>query len=206
MLAHTTTGGAARGGAACTCPPPCRGDARAGPAARSSHVRPLLPCPRPHSPLLCRYPQDLRAAIDEVNEWVYRDINNGVYRCGFATSQAAYDEGELALVAVLLPAAARSTSHPAAAPVLPLPAPLPAPCVAPAAFDALFAALERCEGILGRQRYLVGDRLTEADIRLFHTLIRFDEVYVVYFKTNKVGGLAACSIQCTPVHAPVPAP
>jgi hypothetical protein len=65
------------------------------------------------------------------------------------------------------------------------PAWLPPPA---AAFHELFAALDRCEEILGRQRYLVGDRLTEADIRLFHTLIRFDPVYVVYFKTNKVGG------------------
>lgn len=97
------------------------------------------------NPGLDLYPEDLRAAIDEANEWVYPQINNGVYRCGFATSQEAYDK----------------------------------------AFDELFAALDRCEGILGRQRYLAGDRLTEADIRLFHTLIRFDEVYVVYFKTNR---------------------
>lgn len=97
------------------------------------------------NPGLDLYPQHLRTAIDEVNEWVYPKINNGVYRCGFATKQEAYEE----------------------------------------AFDDLFAALERCEQILGRQRYMAGDQLTEADIRLFHTLIRFDEVYVVYFKANK---------------------
>ncbi|KAL4444882.1 hypothetical protein ABPG77_003932 [Micractinium sp. CCAP 211/92] len=97
------------------------------------------------NPSLDLYPKDLQATIDEVNSWVYPQINNGVYRCGFATSQEAYDT----------------------------------------AFDELFSALDRCESILERQRYIAGDRLTEADIRLFHTLIRFDEVYVVYFKTNR---------------------
>lgn len=97
------------------------------------------------APQLDLYPQDLRQQIDEVNEWVYKSINNGVYRCGFATSQEAYE----------------------------------------AAFDELFGALGRCEDILGRQRYIIGDSFTEADIRLFMTLIRFDEVYVVYFKTNR---------------------
>lgn len=97
------------------------------------------------NPTLDLYPEELRGQIDEVNDWTYNSINNGVYRCGFATSQEAYDK----------------------------------------AFKELFDALERCEAILSRQRYMVGDRLTEADIRLFMTLIRFDEVYVVYFKTNK---------------------
>ncbi|KAG2426855.1 hypothetical protein HYH02_014708 [Chlamydomonas schloesseri] len=97
------------------------------------------------NPGLDLYPEALRAAIDEVNAWTYPSINNGVYRCGFATSQAAYD----------------------------------------AAFQELFSALDRVEDILSRQRYLVGDVITEADVRLFQTLIRFDEVYVVYFKTNK---------------------
>lgn len=90
------------------------------------------------------YPAALREAIDEVNVWVYSDINNGVYRCGFATTQAAYET----------------------------------------AFHALYAALERVEAILAKQRYLVGAQFTEADLRLFMTLIRFDEVYAVYFKTN----------------------
>ncbi|KAK9823109.1 hypothetical protein WJX72_000330 [[Myrmecia] bisecta] len=97
------------------------------------------------NPGLDLYPEELRKQIDEVNDWVYPTINNGVYRCGFATKQAAYDE----------------------------------------AFKQLFASLDRAEDILSKHRYLVGDRLTEADIRLFKTLIRFDEVYVVYFKTNK---------------------
>ncbi|EFN57383.1 hypothetical protein CHLNCDRAFT_142785 [Chlorella variabilis] len=96
------------------------------------------------NPQLDLYPADLAAAIDEANSWIYPAINNGVYRCGFATSQEAYET----------------------------------------AFGELFAALDRCEDILSRQRYIAGDRITEADIRLFHTLIRFDPVYVVYFKTN----------------------
>jgi putative glutathione S-transferase len=89
-------------------------------------------------------PEALRAVIDETNSWVYDAINNGVYRCGFATSQAAYEE----------------------------------------AFQALYAALERVEAILTKQRYIAGSQLTEADVRLFVTLIRYDEVYAVYFKTN----------------------
>ncbi|GAB9464651.1 Glutathione s-transferase omega-like protein [Globisporangium polare] len=91
------------------------------------------------------YPGDLREKIDEINEWVYNDINNGVYKCGFASKQEAYDE----------------------------------------AVTSLFAGLDRVEEILSKQRFLLGDRLTEADLRLFVTLIRFDEVYYVHFKTNK---------------------
>jgi glutathionyl-hydroquinone reductase len=98
---------------------------------------------RPEAPDL--YPEDLRAEIDEVNDVVFRDVNNGVYRCGFATSQAAYDR----------------------------------------AYDALFARLDRLEARLSGQRYLVGDRLTEADIRLFTTLVRFDAVYHGHFKANR---------------------
>ncbi|UCF68195.1 MAG: glutathione S-transferase family protein [Acidobacteriota bacterium] len=90
------------------------------------------------------YPEPLREEIDRVNSWVYDNVNNGVYRCGFATSQEAYDE----------------------------------------AFDALFKALDKLDGRLGRQRYLVGSQLTEADWRLFTTLVRFDAVYVTHFKCN----------------------
>lgn len=91
------------------------------------------------------YPVGLRDEIDAINAFVYENINNGVYRTGFATSQAAYDR----------------------------------------AFDALFAALDEIEARLSRQRYLVGARLTEADWRLFTTLVRFDAVYVGHFKCNR---------------------
>jgi putative glutathione S-transferase len=90
------------------------------------------------------YPKVLRAEIDAVNELVYPNINNGVYRCGFATTQEAYER----------------------------------------AFDALFGALGELEARLGRSRYLVGERATEADWRLFPTLVRFDAVYVGHFKCN----------------------
>jgi putative glutathione S-transferase len=90
------------------------------------------------------YPQPLRAGIDVVNQLVYKSINNGVYRCGFATTQEAYES----------------------------------------AFDALFSALAELEARLDRSRYLVGDRVTEADWRLFPTLVRFDAVYYGHFKCN----------------------
>jgi putative glutathione S-transferase len=90
------------------------------------------------------YPEPLRNDIDEVNTLVYEAINNGVYRCGFATSQPAYEE----------------------------------------AFAVLFAALDVVEERLSRQRYLVNATLTEADWRLFTTLVRFDAVYVGHFKCN----------------------
>jgi putative glutathione S-transferase len=90
------------------------------------------------------YPADLREEIDAVNAFVYPRVNNGVYRCGFATSQEAYGE----------------------------------------AFGELFAALDELDERLGRGRYLLGDRLTEADWRLFTTLVRFDAVYVGHFKCN----------------------
>jgi len=90
------------------------------------------------------YPPALRAAIDAVNERVYENVNNGVYRCGFATSQAAYER----------------------------------------AFDRLFETLDELESRLAQSRYLVGEYLTEADWRLFTTLVRFDAVYHGHFKTN----------------------
>jgi len=97
---------------------------------------------RPGAPDL--YPEPLRAEIDAVNAVVYEDVNNGVYKAGFAASQSAYET----------------------------------------AFDALFARLDWLEARLAGQRYLVGDQLTEADIRLFTTLARFDSVYVGHFKCN----------------------
>ncbi len=90
------------------------------------------------------YPAALRAEIDAVNAFVYPSINNGVYRAGFATTQAAYEE----------------------------------------AFLALFGALDEIDLRLASQRYLVGGKITEADIRLFTTLVRFDAVYVGHFKCN----------------------
>ncbi len=90
------------------------------------------------------YPEALRGEIDAHNDFIYPNINNGVYRAGFATTQDAYEE----------------------------------------AFGQLFAALDSLEDRLSRQRYLTGDRLTEADWRLFTTLLRFDPVYVGHFKCN----------------------
>lgn len=90
------------------------------------------------------YPEDLHSVIDEINERVYHDINNGVYKSGFATTQSAYEE----------------------------------------AVTALFKSLDWVEGLLEKNRYLTGDRLTEADWRLFTTLVRFDPVYVGHFKCN----------------------
>ncbi|MCU7939955.1 MAG: glutathione S-transferase family protein [gamma proteobacterium symbiont of Bathyaustriella thionipta] len=91
------------------------------------------------------YPDELRKEIDEINELVYININNGVYRAGFATSQDAYEN----------------------------------------AYDHLFNSLDALEDRLSKQRYLVGDQITEADWRLFTTLVRFDAVYYSHFKTNK---------------------
>ncbi|QJR82514.1 glutathione S-transferase family protein [Alteromonas pelagimontana] len=90
------------------------------------------------------YPQSLHAEIEEINQLVYSNINNGVYKTGFATTQKAYEE----------------------------------------AVAALFDALDLVEQRLSTQRYLVGKRITEADWRLFTTLIRFDQVYHGHFKCN----------------------
>lgn len=90
------------------------------------------------------YPEALRTEIDEVNDWVYNSVNNGVYKAGFATTQEAYEE----------------------------------------AVSKLFDALDSLEDRLSQRRYLTGDRITEADWRLFTTLIRFDAVYVGHFKCN----------------------
>ena len=97
------------------------------------------------NPELDFYPESLREEIDKVNDWLYHDFNNGVYKSGFAKSQEAYEE----------------------------------------AVTNVFKALDKAEEILSKSRYLVGNQLTEADIRCFPTLVRFDEVYNVYFKCNK---------------------
>jgi putative glutathione S-transferase len=98
---------------------------------------------RPGAPDL--YPEDRRDEIDEVAASFFEDVNNGVYKAGFATSQAAYEM----------------------------------------AYTKLFASLDRLSERLAAQRYLVGDTITEADIRLFTTLVRFDAVYHNHFKCNR---------------------
>jgi len=98
---------------------------------------------RPGAPEL--YPAALRAEIDEVNDVVFRDVNNGVYRCGFAGAQEGYDR----------------------------------------AYERLFGRLDWLSARLAHQRYLVGDTITEADVRLFTTLARFDAVYHGHFKCNR---------------------
>ena len=90
------------------------------------------------------YPENLRPEIDRINAYVYENINNGVYRAGFAASQNAYDE----------------------------------------AVEKLFTALDDVDHLLAQRRYLTGGQITEADWRLFATLIRFDPVYVTHFKTD----------------------
>lgn len=90
------------------------------------------------------YPEALRPEIDTLNERIYGTVNNGVYKAGFATTQAAYEE----------------------------------------AVKPLFETLDWLEDRLGSHRFLTGDELTEADWRLFTTLIRFDPVYVGHFKCN----------------------
>ena len=91
------------------------------------------------------YPEALREEIDKINDIVYHNVNNGVYRAGFATTQKAYE----------------------------------------AAFDQLFSTMDMLEKKLSNQRYLVGEQITEADWRLFTTLVRFDAVYYSHFKTNR---------------------
>jgi putative glutathione S-transferase len=90
------------------------------------------------------YPEPLRAEIDALNERVYASVNNGVYRCGFAGTQEAYD----------------------------------------VAVAALFSTLDELEERLAGRRYLFGDQITEADVRLWVTLARFDAVYITHFKAN----------------------
>jgi glutathionyl-hydroquinone reductase len=90
------------------------------------------------------YPEAIRSEIDAINDKIYEDINNGVYKTGFASNQTAYEKN----------------------------------------FKILFDRLEEIENILSQSKYLVGDRITEADVRLFTTLFRFDPVYYVHFKCN----------------------
>jgi putative glutathione S-transferase len=98
---------------------------------------------RPGAPDL--YPVPLRAEMDELIAEIYTDVNNGVYRAGFAATQHAYEQ----------------------------------------AYDTLFARLDALERRLTDRRYLMGDRLTEVDVRLWTTLVRFDAVYHGHFKCNR---------------------
>ena len=97
------------------------------------------------NPALDLYPEELREKIDWWNEKIYHSVNNGVYRCGFAQTQEAYDK----------------------------------------ACDELFAALDEIDSALKTSRYLCGDRVTLADVRLFTTLFRFDVAYYGLFKCNR---------------------
>ncbi|GKX64022.1 Glutathione S-transferase, C-terminal domain [Pragia fontium] len=90
------------------------------------------------------YPDALRSEIDSLNDWIYANVNNGVYKAGFATEQQAYSEE----------------------------------------VQNVFQALDKLEKILSHQRYLTGSQLTEADLRLWTTLVRFDPVYVTHFKCD----------------------
>ncbi len=90
------------------------------------------------------YPPELRAEIDQLNGWIYTDVNNGAYKAGFARSQEAYDK----------------------------------------AYVRLFTAFERIDGILANRRFLTGSTLTEADVRLFPTIFRFDHIYYTRFRLN----------------------
>ncbi|EKX43480.1 hypothetical protein GUITHDRAFT_73031, partial [Guillardia theta CCMP2712] len=91
------------------------------------------------------YPPELQREIDELNHWIYEDVNNGVYKCGFATTQAGYNKAE----------------------------------------HALTHALDRIEEILSNKRFLTGDRVTDADIRLFPTIFRYDAVYNILFRCTR---------------------
>jgi putative glutathione S-transferase len=91
------------------------------------------------------WPADLREEMEEVMKRVFTEVNNGVYRCGFAGSQSAYDD----------------------------------------AYDRLWTAMDWLEDRLSTRRYLMGDAITEADVRLFTTLVRFDAVYHGHFKCNR---------------------
>ena len=91
------------------------------------------------------YPKDKRSTIDEINDFVYPKLNNGVYRAGFARKQGAYENG----------------------------------------VKDVFEALEKMEEILSNQPWLAGDQFTEADLRAFVTLVRFDSVYHTHFKCNR---------------------
>ncbi|MBM7662329.1 putative glutathione S-transferase [Bacillus mesophilus] len=91
------------------------------------------------------YPEALREEIDDLNELIFHEVNNGVYKCGFAQSQEAYEE----------------------------------------AYETLFSRLDQLEQHLSQKRFLFGDYITDSDVRLYTTLIRFDAAYFTAFNTNR---------------------
>lgn len=101
------------------------------------------PYHKDHAPEL--YPESLRQEISNLNDVIFHEVNNGVYKCGFAQSQEAYEE----------------------------------------AYDVLFTRLDKLEKHLGERRFLFGDFITDSDVRLYATLIRFDVAYYSAFKTNR---------------------
>jgi len=102
---------------------------------------PLREVNKPQGGLL---PEDIKNKIDDLNKWVYEDLNIGVYKAGFASSQEMYEEN----------------------------------------VRKVFKALDQIESILGKEKYLVGEALTEADIRLYPTIVRFDVAYYSLFQCN----------------------
>ncbi|KAI8824470.1 glutathione S-transferase [Fimicolochytrium jonesii] len=103
------------------------------------------------APGVSYYPENLRKEIDDLNGWIYDEINNGVYKAGFATTQEAYEKN----------------------------------------YKLVFQGLDKVENILAKKEWLVGETFTEADIRLFTTIVRFDPVYHTHFKCT--GGTIAHS-------------
>ena len=91
------------------------------------------------------YPESLRGEIDALNDVIFHEVNNGVYKCGFAQSQEAYEQ----------------------------------------AYDTLFARLDELDERLSKKRFLFGDYITDSDVRLYATLVRFDAAYYSAFKTNR---------------------
>ncbi|MHA6480793.1 glutathione S-transferase family protein [Paenibacillus sp. strain BS8-2] len=91
------------------------------------------------------YPVDLRAEMEELNDSIFHRVNNGVYKCGFATSQESYEK----------------------------------------AYDMLFDELDRLEELLSERRFLLGDAITDSDVRLYTTLVRFDTAYYNAFRCNR---------------------
>jgi putative glutathione S-transferase len=124
-------------------------DTRTGHVVSNDYPNLTLSFSTDWAPLATRHPDllpsQIRPELDELMDHIFTDVNNGVYRCGFATTQEAYDE----------------------------------------AYERLFARLDELDARLAKSRFLFGDHITEADVRLFTTLVRFDVVYHNHFKCNR---------------------